>query len=330
VSPAAQQRIVILDSFAIDQGEPDDFWGELSALGGLAIYPQTEEQEILSRDWAGAFAVLTNKVPFSAREIGAIRTLRYIGVTATGTNIIDLEAARAAGIAVTNVPGYATESVAALAFAHILHFAYDVAGHNAAVKVGVWAASTDFCFFRQPIIELCGKTLAIIGAGAIGGAVARIAEGFGMRVVKAAVPGAPARLGQARVPLAEALPVADFVSLHCPLTEATRGLVGTHFLAAMKPGAILVNTSRGGLVDEAALIAALASGRLGGAGLDVLSVEPPPPDHPLTDPRAPWAGRVVVTPHIGWGTIDARRRLVTEATRNLAAFLKGEARNRIV
>jgi glycerate dehydrogenase len=215
-------------------------------------------------------------------------------------------------------------------FGLILHFTHDVAGHNAAVKAGVWAIASDFCFFRQPLVELCGKTLVVVGAGAIGGAVARIAEGFGMTVVRAAVPGAPPRAGETRTPLAEALPRADFVSLHCPLTEATRGLVGAAFLRALPPGAILINTGRGALVDEAALIDALASGHLGGAGLDVLSVEPPPPTHRLTDPRAPWAGRVVVTPHIGWGTVEARHRLATEVAHNLGAFLAGEPRNRIV
>jgi glycerate dehydrogenase len=274
--------------------------------------------------------VISNKVPLGAEELAALPTLRYVGVSATGTNVVDLTAARTAGIAVSNVPGYATESVAELVFALILHFSHDVAGHNAAVKVGVWSASSDFCFFRQPLMELAGKTLVVVGSGAIGGAVARIAEAFGMRVVRAAVPGAPARAGQTRTPLPEALPLADFVSLHCPLTEATQGLVGAEFLDAMKPGAILINTGRGGLVDEAALAGALSSGHLGGAGLDVLSTEPPPPNHPLTDPRAPWTGRVVVTPHIGWGTVEARRRLVTEVARNLEAFLRGESRNRIV
>jgi glycerate dehydrogenase len=322
-------RLVILDSFAIDQGEPEAAWGELAALGDLAVHAQTEQEDVVAR-CAGALAAFSNKVLLGAAEIAALPALRYIGVTATGTNVVDLEAARAAGIAVTNVPGYATESVAELVFALILHFSHDVAGHNAAVKVGVWAASSDFCFFRQPLVELAGKTLVVVGAGAIGGAVARIAEGFGMQVVRAAVPGAPARTGQARTPLAEALPLADFVSLHCPLTEATRGVVNAAFLTALKPGAILINTGRGALVDEGALIAALANGRLGGVGLDVLSVEPPPPNHPLTDPRAPWAGRLVVTPHIGWGTVEARRRLVAEATRNLAAFLAGERRNRVV
>ncbi len=322
-------RIVLLDSFAIDQGEPDTVWEELAALGELRAYPQSESGEIVGRCRDGTLAVLTNKVPIGAAELAALPALRYIGVTATGTNIVDLEAARAAQVAVTNVPGYATESVAELVFAFILHFSHDVGGHNAAVKVGVWAASSDFCFFRQPLMEIAGKTLVVVGAGAIGGAVARIGEAFGMQVVRAAVPGAPARAGQVRTPLGEALPIADFVSLHCPLTEATRGMVGAEFLAAMKPGAILINTGRGALCDDGALVAALADGHLGGAGLDVLSVEPPPPNHPLTDPRASWSGRVVVTPHIGWGTVEARRRVVTEVARNLEAFLRGETRNRI-
>ncbi len=328
MTAAASGRIVLLDSFAIDQGEPDAFWGELAELGELVVYPNTEPAEVVShaRD---ALAVLTNKVEIEAQDLNELPRLRYVGITATGTNIVDLEAARAAGLAVTNVPGYATESVAELVFALILHFSFDVAGHNAAVKAGVWAASADFCFFRQPLAELAGKTLVLVGSGAIGGAVGRVAEAFGMRVVRAAVPGAPARSG-ARVPLPQALPDADFVSLHCPLTDRTRGLVGADFLARMKPGAILINTARGGLIDEAALAEALASGRLGGAGLDVLSMEPPLPVHPLTDPRAPWAGRVVITPHIGWGTVEARRRLAGEVTQNVAAFLAGERRNRVV
>jgi glycerate dehydrogenase len=326
---ATLPRVVVLDGFAIDQGEPAAVWRELALLGDLTVFPQTEAAQVVAR--AGdAAALLTNKTPLGAAELAALPRLRYIGVTATGTNVVDLAAACAAGVAVTNVPGYATESVAELVFALILHFAFDVADHNAAVKAGVWAASPDFCFFRQPLIELWGKTLVLVGAGAIGGAVARVAEAFGMRVIRAAVPGAPAHPDRPRVPLEEALPAGDFVSLHCPLTESTRGLVGPAFLARLKPGAILINTGRGALIDEAALIEALQAGRLGGAGLDVLATEPPPPAHPLTDPRAPWAGRVVVTPHIGWGTVEARARLVAEVTRNLQAFLRGEPRNRVV
>jgi glycerate dehydrogenase len=177
------------------------------------------------------------------------------------------------------------------------------------------------------MFELAGKTLVLVGSGAIGNAVARIADAFGMRIARAAVPGSPTQTG--RVPLAEALPVADIVSLHCPLTDATRGMVDARFLAALKPGAILINTARGALIDEAALVATLASGGLGGVGLDVLSVEPPPADHPLTDARAPWASRVVVTPHVGWGAVEARRRLAAIATENLRSFIAGQRRNRV-
>ena len=323
-------KIVILDSFAVDQGEPETTWRELRDLGELMVHAQTDGEEIAVRCRDEVAAVITNKVRIDAAHLDALPALRYIGVSATGIDVVDLVAARAAGIAVTNVPGYATDSVAELVFALILNFSHDVAGHNAAVKAGLWAASSDFCFFRRPLTELAGKTLVVVGAGAIGGAVARIGEAFGMRVLRAAVPGAPVRAEAPRVPLFEALPLADVVSLHCPLTEATRGLADAAFLRAMKPGAIFINTGRGGLVDEEALVGALASGHLGGVGIDVLSAEPPLPNHPLADPRAPWAARVVITPHIGWGTVEARRRLVSEVARNLAAFLKGEARNRVV
>jgi glycerate dehydrogenase len=319
-------RIVILDSFTTDQGETDDFWAALRALGEVAVHARSTAGEVVAR-CAGARAALTNKVPIGAAAFAALPELRYVGVLATGTNVVDLDAARAAGVAVTNVPGYAAASVAELVFALVLHLTRDVAGHAAAVARGGWAAQPDFSFFVTPQAELAGKTLVIIGAGAIGGAVARIGAAFGMRVVCAAVPGSPSRAG--RAPLAEALAAGDVVSLHCPLTEATRGLVNAAFLDAMKPGALLINTGRGALVNEPDLVAALASGRLGGAGLDVLAEEPPPAAHPLTDPRAPWAARVVVTPHIGWGTLEARRRLAAEATENLGAFVRGEARNRV-
>jgi len=271
--------------------------------------------------------VLTNKVALRAATLAALPALRYIGITATGTNIVDLSAARAAGIVVTNVPGYARAAVAQTVFALLLHLSHDVAGHDAMVKDGAWAAAPDFCFFRQPLFELADRTLAIVGSGAIGEEVARIAEAFRMRVLRAAVPGSPT--GAPRVPLPEALGAADIVTLHCPLTEATRGLVNASFLGAMKRGAILINTGRGGLVDEADLQAALESGYLGGAGLDVLATEPPPAGHPLLDPRASFARRLVVTPHIGWGTIEARRRLVACAAANLAAFIAGRPENQV-
>ena len=318
-------RIVILDSFAADQAD-GTFWDDLRGVGELVVHARSADGDVVSRA-AGAVAALTNKVAFSAATFAALPDLGYVGVLATGTNVVDLAAARAAGVAVTNVPSYAAASVAQHVLALVLHFSQDVAGHSAAVKAGAWARSPDFCFFTREMFELAGKTLALVGSGAIGGAVARIAEAFGMRVVRAAVPGSPTQAG--RTPLAEALPTADVVSLHCPLTDATRGMVDARFLAAMKPGAILINTARGALVDEGALVVALAAGTLGGVGLDVLSVEPPPADHPLCDPRAPWAARVVVTPHIGWGAIEARRRLAAVATDNLRAFIAGQRKNRV-
>jgi glycerate dehydrogenase len=327
-------RVVILDGYTADQGDSAAFWHGLRARAELTVHPRTAPDQRLLRS-AGAHALLTNKVVVDEALIAGLPDLRYIGVLATGTNVVDLEAARARQIAVTNVPAYAGESVAGLVFAVILHFFYDVAGHDADVKAGAWARCPDFSFFRRPLRELAGKTLVVIGAGHIGGTVARIGEGFGMTVVRAAVPGAPAPATgspgpRERTPLAEALPRADVVTLHCPLTDRTRGLVGPAFLAALNPGAILINTGRGALVDEPALQAALASGRLHAAGLDVLGSEPPAADHPLLNPRAPWAARLVVTPHMGWGSIEARRRLAAVVGENLASFLDGGRLNRIV
>ena len=319
-------RAVVLDAFTTDQGDGDGFWRGLRARAELTVYPRTAPDQRLLR-CAGAQALLTNKVAIDGALIAGLPELRYIGVLATGTNVVDVQAAGARGVAVTNVPAYATESVAGLVFGVILHFCYDVAGHDADVRAGAWARQPDFSFFRKPLRELAGKTLVLVGAGHIGGAVARIGAAFGMTVVRAAVPGSPT---PGRTPLVDALPRADVVSLHCPLTETTRGLVGPAFLAALKPGAILINTGRGALIDEPALQAALASGRLGGAGLDVLNVEPPPADHPLLNPRAPWAARLVVTPHIGWGSVESRRRLDQVAAENFASFLDGGSLNRVV
>jgi glycerate dehydrogenase len=317
-------RIVLLDSFAADQG--DSAWPALRALGDLAVFPRTPPSLVLERS-AGAQALLTNKVVLSAELMSALPDLRYIGVTATGTNVVDLDAAKARSIAVTNVPAYSTDSVGQLVFAMILHFAFDVGAHDAAVKAGRWASGPDFCFFLQPLRELCGKTMVVVGFGAIGKAVARIATAFGMKVIAAQVPGS-ANID--RMPLAEALPLADVVTLHCPLTPGTRNLVDRSFLAALKPGAILVNTSRGPVVDESALLESLRAGDLGGVALDVLGTEPPAAGHPLLDPNAPWARRLLVTPHLGWGTVEARTRLAACVAGNLAAFIAGERLNRVV
>lgn len=318
-------RIVVLDSFTADQGE--DRWQALRALGEVQLFPRTAPGQVSERA-RGCDAVLTNKAVVDAQVIATLAAsgLRYIGVMATGTNVVDLAAAKNHGVVVSNVPGYSTESVAQLVMAQVLHLTTDVAGHSARSKAGAWAAGPDFCFFTQPLVELAGKTLVIVGMGAIGHALGRMAAAFGMRVIAAAVPGSST---PGRMALDEALPQADVVSLHCPLTPATNALVDGAFLRCLKRGALLINTGRGPLLDEAAVMQALASGHLGGLGIDVLGKEPPAPGHPLLDPSPSWSSRVVVTPHIAWGTVEARGRLIAEVAANLAAFSAGQARNRV-
>ncbi len=315
--------IVILDAATADQG--NDCWQALRALGPLSIHQRSSPQEARDRV-ADATVVLTNKVLITADLLACAPALRYVGVLATGYNVVDVEACRARGVAVANIPAYSTHSVAQLVFAFLLHHAQRVADHALAVRAGRWSAGPDFCFTLAPLQELHGRCLAIVGSGAIGSAVARIGEGFGMRILRCAVPGSTST---DRIPLAEALPQADVVSLHCPLTPTTTRLVDADFLARMRPDAILVNTGRGDLIDEAALAAALVSGHLAAACLDVLSSEPPPANHPLLTPDAPWTERLYITPHIGWATVEARARLVDEACRNVQAFLAGERRNRV-
>jgi len=317
-------RIAVLDSFTTDQGLP--VWASLERLGDVTVHARTASSALHQR-LAGVTALLTNKVAIRAADVQQLPDLRYIGVTASGYNIIDIEACRTRGIAVTNVPGYSTESVAQLVFALILHHTHDVAGHATRALGDGWAMSPDFCFFTKPLHELAGKTLLVIGSGAIGNAVARIGTAFGMRVVAGQVPGSTSTN---RVPLAEAVPHADVISLHCPLTPATTTLVDAAFLARCKSTVMLINTGRGPLIDELALAEALATERIGFAGLDVLSHEPPPTGHPLLRPDAPWRSRLIVTPHIGWGTVEARQRLVSETIANLEAWKQAQSRNRIV
>jgi glycerate dehydrogenase len=316
-------KIVVVDSFTADQGQ--DAWGALSALGPVSVHPRTTRAELLERV-AGAEAILTNKVLLDRSVLEKLDSLRYVGIVATGTNAVDLSTCRARGIAVTNVPGYSAHSVAQLVFALLLHLTNDVAAHDAQVKAGAWASSPDFMFCLRPLTELAGKTLAVVGMGAIGRTVADIAAAFGMRVVAAAVPGSTSA---GRVPLDVALAESDFVTLHCPLTPATRHLVGDDFLRSMKRTAVLVNTSRGALVDEAALARALTTGTIRAAALDVVEREPPDAGNPLLDPRAPFADRIVVTPHLGWATVEARARLVAGSIENLVAYARGERLNRV-
>jgi glycerate dehydrogenase len=275
----------------------------------------------------GAEVVLTNKALLDARTLKDLPALRYVGVTATGVNPVDVAQCSAQGIAVTNVPAYSAPSVAQMVVAMVLHFATGVAAQDARVKAGDWARSPDFCLYTRPMVELAGKVAVIVGWGAIGRAAGHALEALGMEVVAAQVPGTPPRPD--RMALAAALPRAQVVSLHCPLTEQTLRMVDAAFLAALRPGAWLVNTARGGLVAEAALLSALREGRLGGVALDVLGQEPPPVDHPLLDPAAPFRDRVLVTPHIAWGTDEARKRLVDESIANVQAWVRGERRNRV-
>ena len=304
-------KIAILDSHSVNpDGDMD--WSAFRQLGDCAFYARTPPALLLERA-RDAEALIINKVVLRAEDIAALPKCRYIGFLATGMNTVDLDAARAAGIAVKNVPAYSTDSVAQMVFAHILAFANHAEAHSAGVRDGKWTASPDFCYWDFPIIELAGKTLGIIGYGAIGKAAARIARAFGMRVIVRARTPLPAAEGiEAAVDLDDVFRRSDFLTLHCPLTPETDKIVNARTLALMKPGAILINTGRGPLIDEPALADALNSGRLAGAGLDVLSREPPPADNPLLS-----AKNCHITPHIAWASKAARERLLDIAARNL-------------
>lgn len=312
-------KIVILDGHTLNPGDLD--WSRLRALGECAIHERTPPNRVLERA-RGANAILTNKVVLDRTHFEALPALRYIGVLATGTNVVDLAAARECGIVVTNVPAYSTDSVAQLVFALLLHLTHRVGDHAASVRAGDWLRCKDFCYRLDPLLELSGRTIGLVGFGRIGRAVARIAQAFGMRVaVHTRRP--PEEAGGCEIlSLDDLFRTADVVSLHCPLTPETERLVDRRRLALMKPGAFLLNTGRGPLLDEEAVAEALRDGRLAGAGLDVLSSEPPALDNPLLT-----APNCVITPHIGWGTYAARVRLLDIAVGNLKAFLEGMPRN---
>jgi glycerate dehydrogenase len=329
IPPLTDPRIVILDGITMRGGDLD--LAPLEGLGDVVYHDRTTPDELLPRA-ADAPCLLTNKVVIDRDAIAALPRLRYIGVTATGVNVVDLAAARERGVVVTNVPAYSTMSVAQHVFALLLELVNHTGDHNAAVhdpavSGGRWAACADFSFTVAPITELAGKTLGIVGLGEIGCAVARIAAALGMTIAAAETqrrrPSLELPTGPVQwLPLDELFAAADVVSLHCPLTDATTGLVNALRLARMKRSAILINTGRGPLVDEAALAAALREHRLGGAGLDVLSIEPPPANHPLLN-----APRCVITPHVAWASVEARRRLLHTVAENLRAFLQGRPVN---
>jgi glycerate dehydrogenase len=314
---------VFLDLASVDRGDLD-----LASLHRVAAswitHPQTPS-ELTAGRIGGAVVAVTNKVVIDRAVIAACPGLRLICVAATGTNNVDLEAARERGIAVCNVTGYATPSVVQHVFALMLALTTRLAEHAAAAQDGRWAASGLFCLLDFPFRELAGKTLGIVGYGELGRGVARVAEVFGMSVLVAQRPGGSPQQG--RLPLDELLARSDVVTLHVPLGDNTHGLIGARELALMKPDALLVNTARGGIVDEAALIAALRAGRLGGAGVDVLAVEPPRGGSPLLHDPPP---NLIVTPHVAWASREARQRLMDEVALNIRAFGEGRARNRVV
>ena len=315
-------KIVILDGHTANPGDLD--WTPFAALGELTVHERTPAALTVARA-AGAQVVLTNKVLLGAQELAALPALRYIGVLATGYNVVDVTAAKERGITVTNVPAYSTPSVAQHVFALLLELTRSAGQHAAMVRAGDWSRSADFAFWVTPQVELSGLTFGIVGFGAIGQAVARIALAFEMRVlVQTRTPNPAAWPEISFVGLDYLFAQADVVSLHCPLTETTRNLVDATRLKAMKPTAYLINTGRGPLVDEAALAAALQAGQIAGAGLDVLSQEPPSGDNPLCS-----APNCVITPHLAWATKAARQRLLDTAIDNVRAFVEGREQNRV-
>ena len=313
-------RIVVLDSFTLNPG--DLSWKSLEEFGECAIYDRTAPEDTVERA-DGAEIVLTNKTTLSSEIIERLDKLQYIVVLATGYNVVDAEAARKRGIPVSNVPTYGTDSVAQMVFAHLLNLMQNVAHHAQTVSNGRWCSSPDFCYWDTPLVELRGLTMGIIGFGQIGQATARLALAFGMKVIAYDIT-MPAQMPEVceMVKLEDVFRLADVISLHCPLTPQTENLVNEQRLALMKRTAFLINTSRGTLIDEQALADALNNARIAGAGLDVLSIEPPDEKNPLLKAR-----NCYVTPHIAWATRAARERLLNVALDNVASFLAGRPNN---
>lgn len=313
-------KIVVLDGYTLNPGDLE--WDEISALGELKVYDRTDPGDIMERA-SGAEALFTNKVIITRETMANLAALKFIGVLATGYNVVDTEAAREAGIIVTNIPAYSTQSVAQLAFAHILNFARQVDLHARQVREGAWTGHRDFCFWSTPQTELTGKVLGIIGFGRIGQAIAKIGDAMGMEIIfqnhrkKENIP-AYAR----QVSLEELLHNSDYISINCPLTSDNQGFINKETLDLMKPDAFLINTGRGPLINEQDLADALNSGKIGGAGLDVLSIEPAREGNPLLT-----AKNCYITPHIAWATKEARVRLMGIAASNLKSFMEGNPVN---
>ena len=313
-------NIVILDGYTANPG--DLSWGSLKEMGEVTVYERTRREEIAGRA-ADADIVLTNKVVMDREMMALLPRLKYIGVLATGYNVVDIEAARERDIIVTNVPAYSTESVAQTVFAHLLTVTNRTEHYAQQNRLGRWAENMDFCYWDTELTELAGKTMGIVGLGHIGRRVAEIALAFGMQVKAMTSKKAeelPASIQKAE--LQSLLATADVVSLHCPLTEGTRHLIHRETLRLMKPSAILINTGRGPLVDDEALAEALNEGRLRAYCADVVTEEPPKADHPLLH-----APNAFITPHIAWATVEARKRLLQTAIGNVEAFVNGHPVN---
>lgn len=317
----SERQIVVLDGHALNPG--DLSWEPFEALGSLTVHARSAPETVVQRA-RGHQLVLTNKALVDRAAFDGLPELRYVGVLATGTNVVDLEAARRRGVVVTNVPGYGTQAVAQHVFALLLELTNHTSAHDRAAQAGEWQHCPDFCFTVAPIHELDGKALGIVGLGAIGQAVARIGAAFGMRVLAAQGQRTEPQIDVPVewLPLDDIFRHSDVVSLHCPLTPATERLVNFERLALMRPDAYLINTSRGPLIDEEALCAALERGHLAGVGLDVLSQEPPVTGNPLLG-----APRCIVTPHVAWASVSARQRLMQTAADNLRCFLDGNPQN---
>lgn len=321
------KNIVVLDAHTLSPlppGEHSPFhpnWDTLAALGPIQLYPRTSPDQVIERA-QNAQILLTNKATVSADHINALPNLEYIGVLATGYNVVDLDAASARNIPVTNIPGYGTASVAQHVFALLLELAARVGASDAAVKNGDWVRCPDFCFTVAPFFELAGKTLGIVGYGTIGKAVARIASAFGMRILATARSPKSSEIPVEWVEMDELFRRSDVITLHCPLTDQTRNLINQENLAKMKPSAFLINTGRGPLIDEEALALGLKNGVIAGFGADVLSSEPPARNNPLLT-----APNTIITPHIAWASVEARTRLMEIAAKNILDFLTGTPAN---
>lgn len=312
-------RIVVLDGYTLNPG--DLSWEGLEKLGELTVYDRTPVEEIVPRIGDAEY-VFVNKVPITRETLEACPNLKFIGVLATGYNIVDVQAARERGVVVTNVPTYGTAAVAQFVFALLLEICHHVGHHSAEVFQGRWTTNPDWCFWDYPLIELAGKTMGIIGFGRIGRAVARLAQAFGMQVVAHNPNLSGVVDGVTMVELDELLGVSDVISLHVPLTPQTQGLINKESIAKMKDGVILINTARGQLIVEEDLKEALDAGKVYAAGLDVVSVEPIQPDNVLLSCK-----NVFITPHIAWAPKESRQRLMDIAVENLRQFMAGNPIN---